>query len=100
MSFQRKYTIEMDHVSFDADFCRDTAELLKQAAKKKERVNMKNKNRRTAKFIAVAAALALLSLTAFAVVKFVIPQQLFDSSKAYHKPVYPRGWNKSEDDGE
>ena len=79
MSFQRKYTIEMDHVSFDADFCRDTAELLKQAAKKKERVNMKNKNRRTAKFIAVAAALALLSLTAFAVVKFVIPQQLFDS---------------------
>ena len=34
MSFQKKYTIEMDHVSFDADFCRETAELLKQAAKK------------------------------------------------------------------
>ena len=79
MSFLRKYTIEMGNVSFDPDFCRDTAELLKQAAKKKERINMKNKNRRTAKFIAVAASLALLSLTAFAVVKFVIPQQLFDS---------------------
>ena len=77
MSFQRKYQNEMDHVSFDADFCRDTAELLKQAAKKKERVNMKNK--RTVRIIAIAAALALFSLTAFAVVKFVIPQQLFDS---------------------
>ena len=32
--------------------------------------------------------------------QFDAPQQLFDSSKAYHKPVYPRGWNKSEDDGE
>ena len=77
MSFQRKYQIEMDHVSFDADFCRDTAELLKQAAKKKERVNMKNK--RTVKILAVAAALALFSLSAFAIVKFVIPQQLFSS---------------------
>ena len=78
MSFQKKYQIEMDHVSFDADFCRDTAELLKQAAKKKERVTMK-KSKRTARIIAVAAALALLSLTAFAVVKLVIPQQLFSS---------------------
>ena len=76
MSFQKKYTIEMDHVQFSDDFCRETAALLKQAAKKKERVTMKNK--RTAKIIAVAAALALFSLTAFAVVKFVIPQQLFD----------------------
>ena len=75
MSFQKKYQIEMDHVSFDADFCRETAELLKQAAKKKERVNMKNK--RTVKILAVAAALALFSLSAFAIVKFVIPQQLF-----------------------
>lgn len=32
--------------------------------------------------------------------QFDAPQQLFDSSKAYHKPVYPRGWNKSEDGGE
>lgn len=77
MSFQRKYTIEMDHVQFSDDFCRDTSELLKQAAKKKERVNMKNK--RTVRIIAIAAALVLFSLTAFAVVKFVIPQELFDS---------------------
>ena len=77
MSFQQKYTMEMDHVSFDAGFCRETTELLKQAAKKKERVSMKNK--KTAKIIAVAAALVLFSLTAFAVVKFVIPQQLFSS---------------------
>ena len=77
MSFQKKYTIEMDHVQFSDDFCRETAALLKQAAKKKERVTMKNK--RTVRIIAIAAALVLFSLTAFAVVKFVIPQQLFDS---------------------
>ena len=77
MSFRKQYQIEMDHVSFDADFCRNTAELLKQAAKKKERINMKNK--KTVKILAVAAALVLFSLTAFAVVKFVIPRQLFDS---------------------
>ena len=76
MSFQKKYQIEMDHVSFDADFCRETTELLQHAAKKKERITMK-KSKRTARIIAVAAALALLSLTAFAVVKFVIPRQLF-----------------------
>ena len=65
----------MDHVSFDADFDRKTIGLLQEAAKKKERVRMKNK--RTAKIIAVAAALAIFSLSAFAVVKFVIPQELF-----------------------
>ena len=31
--------------------------------------------------------------------QFDAPQQFIDSSKAYHRPVYPRGWNKSEDDG-
>lgn len=77
MSFRKQYQIEMDHVSFDDDFCRETTELLKQAAKNKERVFMKNK--RTVKIIAAAAALVLFSLTAFAVVKFAIPQQLFSS---------------------
>lgn len=75
MSFQRKYTIEMDHVPFDDDFCRETTALLRQAAKKKERAIMQK--RKTVKILAVAAALALFSLSAFAVVKFVIPQQLF-----------------------
>ena len=28
---------------------------------------------------------------------FEAPQQLIDSRKAYHDPVYPRGWKKSED---
>ena len=28
---------------------------------------------------------------------FEAPQQLIDSRKAYHEPVYPRGWKKSED---
>ena len=79
MSFQRKYTIEMDHVQFSDDFCRETTELLKQAAKKKERTNVKN--RKYVKILAAAAALAIFSLSAFAVVKFVIPQQLFGSMK-------------------
>ena len=77
MSFQRKYTIEMDNVQFSDEFCRETTALLREAAKKKERVIMKNK--KTVKILAVAAALVLFSLTAFAVVKFVIPRQLFDS---------------------
>lgn len=77
MSFQRKYTIEMDHVQFSDDFCRETTELLKQAAKKKERTTVKN--RKYVKILAAAAALAIFSLSAFAVVKFVIPQQLFSS---------------------
>ena len=25
------------------------------------------------------------------------PQDLFDRKKAYHEPVYPRNWKKSED---
>ena len=77
MSFQRKYAIEMDHVQFSDDFCRETAALLKQAAKKKERTTVKN--RKYVKILAVAAALAIFSLSAFAVVKFAIPQQLFSS---------------------
>ena len=77
MSFQRKYTIEMDQVQFNDDFCRETTELLKQAAKKKERINVKN--RKYVKILAVAAALVIFSLSAFAVVKFMIPQQLFSS---------------------
>ena len=28
------------------------------------------------------------------------PQQVIDSRKAYRDPVYPRGWNKSEGNGE
>ena len=32
--------------------------------------------------------------------EFEAPQQFIDSRKAYHEPVYPRGWKKSEDDGE
>ena len=28
------------------------------------------------------------------------PQDLIDRNKAYHKPVYPTGWKKSEDNGE
>ena len=28
------------------------------------------------------------------------PQQLIDRNKAYHQPVYPRGWNKDEGDGQ
>ena len=28
------------------------------------------------------------------------PQHVIDRRKAYHEPVYPRGWKKNEDDGE
>ena len=28
------------------------------------------------------------------------PQHVIDSSKAYREPVYPRGWKKSESDGQ
>ena len=31
---------------------------------------------------------------------FEAPQHVIDSRKAYRDPVYPRGWNKSEDSGE
>ena len=31
---------------------------------------------------------------------FDAPQDVIDRSKAYHEPVYPRGWKKSENDGE
>ena len=31
--------------------------------------------------------------------QFDAPQHVIDSNKAYRDPVYPRGWNKSEDDG-
>lgn len=31
---------------------------------------------------------------------FDAPQHIIDSRKAYREPVYPRGWNKSEDKGE
>ena len=31
---------------------------------------------------------------------FDAPQDVIDRSKAYHEPVYPRGWKKSEKDGE
>ncbi len=32
--------------------------------------------------------------------QFDAPQHVIDSNKAYRDPVYPRGWKKSEDDGE
>ena len=32
--------------------------------------------------------------------QFDAPQQVIDSRKAYRDPVYPRGWKKSEEDGE
>ena len=32
--------------------------------------------------------------------EFDAPQHVIDARRAYHEPVYPRGWKKSEDDGE
>lgn len=32
--------------------------------------------------------------------QFDAPQHMIDSRKAYRRPVYPRGWEKNEDDGE
>ena len=32
--------------------------------------------------------------------QFDPPQQIIDSRKAYRDPVYPRGWEKSEDNEE
>lgn len=32
--------------------------------------------------------------------QFDAPQQVIDSRRAYHAPVYPRGWKKNEEDGE
>ena len=32
--------------------------------------------------------------------QFDAPQHVIDSRKAYRRPVYPRGWEKNEDDGE
>ena len=75
MSLQRQYKIEMDHVSFDADFDRKTIGLLQEAAKKKERVNMKQ--HRLMKIAAAAAALVVFAASAFALAKLVIPQELF-----------------------
>lgn len=32
--------------------------------------------------------------------EFDAPQDIIDRKKAYHEPVYPRGWKKNEDEGE
>ncbi len=65
MSFEEKYRKDMDAVSVDGDFRRDTLRLIKEAAERKEVISMK---RKPVKILAVVAALIMLfSIGAFAI---------------------------------
>lgn len=78
MSFEEKYKKEVDKLSFSPDFEIILTEKLKKAEKGKEVIKVMKK-RKTLKVLAAVISVALLlSLTAFAAVTLLSPQQVAD----------------------
>lgn len=64
MSFETKYKEQMNDVEFNADFEKNTVELMKSAAKRKEKTVMKKPVRI---FVAAILIIAIISVTAYAI---------------------------------
>lgn len=79
MTFEEKYKAQANQVEFSGSFHEVTCEKMRQALTQKKDHSMKKV--KPVKIIVIAALIAALALTAGAVVRFVIPNQLVEDMK-------------------
>ncbi|MBQ9913123.1 MAG: hypothetical protein IJO73_02735 [Clostridia bacterium] len=79
MSFKEKYKKEIDGLSFSSDFEIVLAERIKKADEGKEVITVMKKRKTLRLLVAVISAVLLLSLTAYAAITLLAPQDVADA---------------------